>query len=96
MMSYSDDDGVSWSEPLNLTKQLKKPEWHFLLQGPGAGITMKDGTLVFASPVSGRPEKDAVFVDHVQSEIGGRLGKWGLELNRTPPRLKWWSSKMDL
>lgn len=48
MMVYSDDDGLTWSKPINFTKQVKKPEWHFLLHGPGAGITMKDGTLVFA------------------------------------------------
>ncbi|MGC6565439.1 MAG: exo-alpha-sialidase [Akkermansiaceae bacterium] len=49
MLVYSDDDGLTWSKPINITKQVKKPEWHFLLQGPGAGITMKDGTLVFAA-----------------------------------------------
>ncbi|MGJ8696909.1 MAG: exo-alpha-sialidase [Verrucomicrobiaceae bacterium] len=49
MLVWSDDDGVSWSKPRNITEQVKKPEWHFLLQGPGAGITMKDGTLVFAA-----------------------------------------------
>ena len=49
MLVWSDDDGVSWSKPRNITKQVKKPEWHFLLQGPGAGITMKNGTLVFAA-----------------------------------------------
>lgn len=48
MMVYSDDDGLTWSKPINFTEQVKKPEWHFLLHGPGAGITMKDGTLVFA------------------------------------------------
>lgn len=47
MMVYSDDDGLTWSKPMNFTGQVKKPEWHFLLHGPGAGITMKDGTLVF-------------------------------------------------
>ena len=49
MLTYSDDDGLTWSKPINITKQVKKSEWHFLLQGPGAGITMKDGTIVFAA-----------------------------------------------
>lgn len=49
MLAYSDDDGCTWSEPINITEQVKKPEWYFLLQGPGMGITMQDGTLVFAA-----------------------------------------------
>ena len=43
----STDDGKAWSEPINITEQVKHPEWYFLLQGPGRGITMEDGTLVF-------------------------------------------------
>ncbi len=43
----STDDGVTWSEPVNITEQIKDPSWQLLLQGPGRGITMSDGTLVF-------------------------------------------------
>lgn len=43
----STDDGKTWSEPINITEQVKHPEWYFLLQGPGRGIAMEDGTLVF-------------------------------------------------
>ena len=43
----STDDGKTWSEPINITEQVKDPSWKFLLQGPGRGITMQDGTLVF-------------------------------------------------
>jgi len=43
----SSDDGRTWSEPINITEQIKDPEWQLLLQGPGRGITMEDGTLVF-------------------------------------------------
>ncbi|WP_425398757.1 exo-alpha-sialidase [Aeoliella sp.] len=49
MLVRSDDDGETWSEPINITTQVKRPEWCFLLQGPGKGITMSDGTLVFAA-----------------------------------------------
>ena len=48
LMVKSEDDGKTWSKPINLTEQLKSPEWHYLLQGPGRGITMSNGTLVFA------------------------------------------------
>lgn len=47
VMAKSTDDGKTWSEPINVTNQVKDPSWYFLLQGPGRGITMQDGTLVF-------------------------------------------------
>ena len=47
MLVKSEDDGRTWSEPINITRQVKDPSWYFLLQGPGRGITMHDGTLVF-------------------------------------------------
>ena len=46
MMVRSTDDGLTWSEPVNLTRQVKREEWNFTFQGPGRGITMEDGTLV--------------------------------------------------
>ncbi len=49
VLSRSDDDGKTWSKPINITSQVKDPSWRFLLQGPGRGITMQDGTLVFAT-----------------------------------------------
>ncbi|MEZ6032234.1 MAG: exo-alpha-sialidase [Planctomycetaceae bacterium] len=56
MLVSSADDGVTWSEPVNITSQLKRTEWCFLLQGPGNGITMRDGTLVFAAQYQDTPE----------------------------------------
>lgn len=47
VLAKSEDDGKTWSEPINITEQVKDPSWYFLLQGPGRGITMADGTLVF-------------------------------------------------
>lgn len=47
VLTKSTDDGKTWSAPINITEQVKDPSWKFLLQGPGRGITMHDGTLVF-------------------------------------------------
>lgn len=45
----SEDDGLTWSKPINITTQVKRPEWGRFLQGPGRGICLKNGTIVFAS-----------------------------------------------
>jgi sialidase-1 len=47
ILTKSTDDGVTWSPPINITSQIKDPNWQLLLQGPGKGITLVDGTLVF-------------------------------------------------
>ncbi len=56
MLVRSDDDGLTWSDPINLTPMIKDPAWYLMLQGPGKGITMTDGTIVFP----------AQFKDHEQ------------------------------
>ena len=45
----SDDDGVTWTQPYTVTPQVKLPSWHLFFAGPGNGIAMQDGTLVFPS-----------------------------------------------
>ena len=47
MLVKSTDDGKTWSKPINITPQIKNPKWYYLLQGPGAGITLRNGTIVF-------------------------------------------------
>ena len=56
LLIKSDDDGRTWCEPINITEQVKRPEWCYLLQGPGRGICMRDGTLVFAAQYQDTPE----------------------------------------
>jgi len=45
----SSDDGLTWSAPHSITPQVKDPKWHMYFNGPGGGIVMQDGTLVFPS-----------------------------------------------
>jgi sialidase-1 len=71
----SEDDGVTWSDPINITQQIKKPEWQLFFNGPGSGITMKDGTLVFAAQF-----KDKDRIPHstlIYSKDGGQTWKVG-------------------
>ncbi len=43
----STDDGVTWSKPYSITSQVKNPEWRLFFPGPGNGIVMADGKIVF-------------------------------------------------
>jgi sialidase-1 len=56
MLCHSDDDGLTWSQPTNITAQIKDPKWRFVLQGPGRGLTMADGTLVLAAQYRSAPD----------------------------------------
>lgn len=47
VISRSTDDGLTWSEPQTITSQIKDPAWKMCFQGPGAGIQLRNGTLVF-------------------------------------------------
>lgn len=69
LMAYSDDDGTTWSDPINMTEQLKKPEWWIFAPAPGRGITMTDGTLVM--PSDGRDSVGETFSNIMYSRDGG-------------------------
>nr|WP_306452384.1 sialidase family protein [Capnocytophaga felis] len=49
MLVKSEDDGVTWSEPISITPQTKDPKWYLFFNGPGSGITLKDGKIMFAA-----------------------------------------------
>ena len=42
----SDDEGATWSTPVDITAMTKKPEWTRLCHGPGVGIQTRSGRLV--------------------------------------------------
>ena len=45
-VSRSDDDGVAWSQPVEITKQVKRPDWTWYATGPGVGIQLRSGRLL--------------------------------------------------
>lgn len=53
VLAKSTDDGVTWSKPQNITTQVKQPEWRLCFNGPGNGIQLRDGTLVFPAQFKG-------------------------------------------
>ena len=72
LITKSSDDGLTWSEPINITSA-KKKEWWLFAPAPGLGITMTDGTLVF--PTQGRDEKGTPFSNITWSKDGGKTWK---------------------
>ncbi|TKC09889.1 sialidase [Pedobacter polaris] len=69
MITKSSDNGKTWSKPLNITKMCKKEEWWLWAPAPGAGITLKDGTLVF--PTQGRDATGKPFSNITYSKDHG-------------------------
>ncbi|ETZ22566.1 sialidase family protein [Pedobacter sp. V48] len=47
VVTSSTDDGLTWSKPYSITSQMKNPEWRLFFPGPGNGIAMADGKIVF-------------------------------------------------
>jgi sialidase-1 len=69
MIVKSEDNGKSWSQPVNITRQCKKEEWWLWAPAPGAGITLRDGTIVF--PTQGRDKTGKAFSNITYSKDGG-------------------------
>lgn len=69
LIATSTDDGLTWSDPVNITEMCKKEEWWLFAPAPGQGITLEDGTLVF--PTQGRDRTGETFSNITYSKDGG-------------------------
>ncbi len=75
----SDDDGITWSQPVSITSQVKNPIWHLYFNGPGNGIAMQDGKLVFASQYWDESKKPGIpHSSIIYSEDHGKTWKSGI------------------
>lgn len=81
VMVFSDDDGRTWSRDIvNITPQIKKPEWRLVLPGPGRGICTTKGILVFPAQYRGAEnaeEQGKPFATVCTSSDGGRTWRYG-------------------
>ncbi len=83
-VTHSEDDGISWSEPEEITPDVKPQDWTWYATGPGAGIQIEHG------PCRGRL---VIPCDHIEAETKDRYSHvitsddhgqtWGLG-GRTP------------
>ncbi len=83
-MRYSDDNGATWSAPINLTAQVKASNEYFLGICPGRGMvtTLPDGTerIIFAVYDNGNVGWNAVEnVSTIYSDDNGVTWKRGAE-----------------
>ena len=78
-VTYSTDDGRTWSDPINITETTKKPEWTEIAHGPGRGIQTRSGRLVIPCccfDIGGQQWAFAVYSDdHGQTwQLGSETG----------------------
>ena len=77
----SADDGVSWSAPVEITAEVKRPGWTWYATGPGVGIQTRGGRLVI--PANHAEAGIGVHRSHVvYSDDGGR--RWQLGASADP------------
>lgn len=76
-LSHSDDDGKTWSQPKDITPQVKQDWMKFIGTGPGVGLQLEDGTLTFpvytASANVGGSQASAM----IRSSDGGETWELG-------------------
>jgi sialidase-1 len=70
LIAKSTDDGLTWSNPRNITSKTKREEWWLFAPAPGHGITLSDGTLVF--PTQGRDDRGESFSNITWSKDKGK------------------------
>lgn len=49
LASHSEDDGITWSEPRDITDRTKEQTWKYVAAGPGHGIQLSSGRLLVAA-----------------------------------------------
>jgi sialidase-1 len=74
--TQSADDGVTWSKPVEITRDVKKPDWTWYATGPGVGIQLKSGRLLV--PCDNKVIGTRTHQSHViYSDDGGKTWKLG-------------------
>jgi len=79
-VTKSTDDGVTWAKPVEITRDVKRPDWTWYATGPGVGIQTKSGRLVIPCDnyVTGTKTKQSHVItsdDHGATwKLGGVVG----------------------
>ncbi|WP_316817409.1 exo-alpha-sialidase [Pedobacter nyackensis] len=76
IVTSSTDDGLTWTKPYSITNQVKNPEWRLFFPGPGNGIAMADGKIVF--PAQYWDAQKMPYSTLIYSEDHGKTWKSGV------------------
>ncbi|MBI3974271.1 MAG: exo-alpha-sialidase [Chloroflexi bacterium] len=86
-LTYSQDDGATWAEPVEITAAVKRPEWTWYATGPCHGIQLQSGRLLIPCDhrVRATTTQDEARHSHViysddhgaTWQIGGRVAQEG-------------------
>lgn len=66
LLCRSDDDGLTWSKPIDITRQVKQAEWKAVWNAPGKGIQTRTGRLLIgfsARNAENRPFSHVAYSD---------------------------------
>lgn len=82
-VTHSDDDGLSWAEPTDITAAVKLADWTWYATGPGGGIRTASGRLVIPCDhidTDGRHFSHVVYSDDHGATwtLGGRSPQAGV------------------
>ncbi len=77
----SQDDGATWSTPVEITTRVKAPDWTWYATGPGVGIQTRSGRLII--PANHAEAKTGIHRSHIFfSDDGGQ--SWSLGASSDP------------
>jgi sialidase-1 len=57
LVAHSDDDGITWSAPRDVSASTKDADWKYVAAGPGHGIQLRNGRLLLAAWGDASPGK---------------------------------------
>ena len=77
-VTRSDDEGTTWAEPVEITKDVKRPDWKWYATGPTHGVQLKSGRLLIPCDHSNSTAPGHQYRSHViYSDDHGATWKLG-------------------